>query len=116
MVKTFCVLCGGLSIVLPLLVGCNQKAKPHDANRETASGIVTLDGKPIGGGSVTLISVKDPTCRMTAMIRPDGHFSVANAPSGEVKIGVNTEIAKIGNPAGYVKIPEKYSNPEKRRG
>jgi hypothetical protein len=84
----------------------------HEANRQTAAGIVNFDGKPLGGGSITFISVKDNMYRMTAMIHANGHFSANNVPSGEVKVSVETETAKIGNPAGYVKIPTKYTNPE----
>jgi len=112
MFKTICLFCGGLLILLPLLAGCGGPAKVHEANREPASGMVTFDGKPLGGGSITFISAKDAVYRMTAMIRADGHFLMNNAPSGEVIVSVETETAKIGNPSGYVPIPAKYNNPK----
>ena len=71
-----------------------------------------FDGKPLGGGTITFVSVKDSMYRMTAMIHADGHFSAINVPTGDVKVGVETETAKIGNPAGYVKIPAKYADPQ----
>jgi len=111
MLKTICVFCGSLLILVPLLAGCSQKAKVRDANRDPASGIVNFDGNPLKGGSITFISVKDPMYRMTTMIRPDGHFAVENAPSGEVLVSVETETARFANPDGYVRIPSKYSNP-----
>ena len=47
------------------------------------------------------------------MIKPQGEFSVANAPQGAVRVAVETRsILFSGNPAAYVEIPAKYAVPE----
>lgn len=99
-----------LLVVLPLLAGCTHRTKVREGNRDRVSGVVTLDGKPLTGGSVTFISVKNPTYMTTATIR-DGKFSIDNAPTGECRATVETESMRGGPPGQvnrYVPIPEKY--------
>lgn len=90
--------------------GCGKKAKFLEASRTPVTGVVMFDGKPIGGGNITLVSAKDPTCMTMRFIKADGTFKVGNAPHGEVLVAVETESAKIGNPSGYVKIPRRYAS------
>jgi hypothetical protein len=110
MIKKICVFFGALLILLPLLAGCGPTAKVREAGRDAAVGVVNLDGTPLKGGSITFISVKDPMYRSAVMIRSDGHFSADAAPAGDVLVAVETESAKIGDPANYVPIPLKYGN------
>jgi hypothetical protein len=102
--------CCGIFVLLLVVVGCGKKTPTHEANRGGVTGSITLDGKPIGGGEITFISAKDPIYRVTAMVRFDGSFRVADAPTGEVLVAVDTASAQIGNPKGYVAIPAKYKN------
>jgi hypothetical protein len=109
MLKRTCVCWGALLTLLPLLAGCtSQKTKVQDANRDAVSGTVTFDGKPLPLGTITCISVKDPMYKTTAAIR-DGHFSINNAPVGDVRITVETESMRT-LPDRYVAIPAKYNN------
>jgi hypothetical protein len=98
----------------------------------TVKGKVTLDGQPVKGGTVTFASTegKPPA---SGSIQQDGGYEVLRAPTGKVKITVETEslnpagrgdARKYEPPAGqkspygnakggddasrYVKIPEKY--------
>ena len=100
--------CCGLLILLMMANGCHKKTDRHEAGRTTVVGTVTVDGKPLAAGSVVLVSVNDRELRAMAMIRSDGCFSVTNAPLGQVRMSVETESARIGNPNGYIPIPAKY--------
>jgi hypothetical protein len=103
--------CGGLLVVLAMTLGCGGKKTPTvEANRGRVTGIVTFDGKPLGGGQIGFVLAKDPMYRKTAMIKPDGTFSTRDAPLGDVLVSVENESAKMFNPNGYVPIPRKYSN------
>ena len=110
MCKEIAVVCGGMLVVLMVVVGCGKKPATREANRGGVTGMVTLDGKPIGGGTITFISAKDPIYRVTAMVKFDGSFTVSDAPLGDVLVAVETASAQIGNPKGYVAIPLKYAN------
>jgi hypothetical protein len=45
-----------------------------------------------------------------ATIKPDGTFSVADAPTGDVLVAVDNEAQKYNNPKHYLPIPAKYRN------
>lgn len=53
----------------------------------TVAGLVTLDGKPVAGGAVSLLSTAGGTPSM-ADIGPDGRFRAENVPTGEVMVAV----------------------------
>jgi hypothetical protein len=112
MIKTIYVFCGAMLIVLPLLAGCGASRKPIEGNRTAVTGVVTLDGTPLKGGSIAFVSVKDPLLGVSTPIRSDGTFSVENAPAGEVRVGVQTEFLRTGAPVAYVPIPSKYEKVE----
>jgi hypothetical protein len=98
---------GFLLILAFSLGGCGHRMT-IESSRAEASGTVTLDGKPLPTGSITFISAEDPRFRVTAMIKPDGGFRVADAPLGRVRVAIETESAR-GNP-GYVPIPARYAD------
>jgi hypothetical protein len=103
--------CIAISIlVLAITVGCTKKAQKVETNRSLATALVTLDGKPLPGGNVTIISAKDPIFRTTATIGPDGLFVIGDAPTGEVLIAIDTEPIRVFNPKQYVPIPAKYAD------
>jgi hypothetical protein len=111
MSKSAFLACGGLLFVLAMTLGCGGKKTPVvEANRGKVTGIVTFDGKPLGGGQIGFVSAKDSMYRKTAMIKPDGTFSTNDAPLGDVLVSVENESAKMFNPKGYVPIPRKYLN------
>ena len=97
------------------LVGC-QKGPPEIAS---LTGKVTLDGKPLSVGIVSVVSGDDVT-RGSARIAADGTYSIVGAPVGPVKLSVSTEDDKIIYPEPgsgstkerpnpkYVAIPKKY--------
>jgi hypothetical protein len=97
----------GISVVC--VTGCQQAAS-IESNRTAVQGKVTIDERPLTGGCVTLTSEKDPLFSTTAMIRPDGTFSVDNAPEGDVLVAIQTESVKFSNAARYIPIPKRYGN------
>jgi hypothetical protein len=112
-----------LLILVPLFIGCHR-APPIEKERTAAKGTVTLDGKPLPGGTITFRSVKDTMFRATVVIQPDGTFLVADAPEGPVTVAIETEsVLALAPPLGpndpkpkaYVPIPAKYAD-EKTSG
>lgn len=94
--------------------GCS-KPKP-DPNRTPISGSVVFKGGPLRAGTMTFVSENNKERRIACMIRPDGTFSVENAPKGKVLVGVSTQSvspAMGGSAELYQKIPERYADPEK---
>jgi hypothetical protein len=102
---------GGVLVVLVLTIGCAKKhVGTHEANRGGVSGIITIDGKPLRGGTISFVLVKDQMYNLACPILPDGTFKAGNAPLGEVLVAIETESQRLNNPNGYVPIPKKYSN------
>jgi hypothetical protein len=66
------------------LVGCSGGAKLGPV-----SGAVTLDGQPVRAGVVTFVAA-DRSNTASAEITPEGTYSIADAPTGEVVICVRT--------------------------
>lgn len=96
-------------ILATVLSGCGGSSS-IESSRTSVTGAVEFDGQPLPGGSVTLVSIADPQRRTTAMIRPDGTFSVADAPRGPVRITVETDSLQFGAPVElYVPIPARYA-------
>ena len=109
MLRSVCLSGCCLSMLLTMAIGCGgHSGKPHESDRCPTMGTVTLDGKPLVGGSVTFVAVNDPSRRVTTPIRPNGGFAVADAPLGPVRIAVETESLRTANPRSYMRIPLKY--------
>lgn len=102
--------CLFLSVLL--LIGCGRAGELRETGRSAAKGIVTIDGRPLTGGSITLVSIDDPKYRVTAPIRSEGVFFVADAPLGRVHVAVETESIRNGDPSSFVPIPSKYAKAE----
>jgi hypothetical protein len=110
------ILAGGcLLLSLVVVLGCGKPAPKMEAGRGKASGTITVDGKPLRGGTIFFVSATDPTRRVVVSIKPDGTFSVADAPTGDVLISVDNESQKGNNPDAYVPLPAKYKK-EKTSG
>ena len=90
----------------------------------TATGKVLLAGKPVYGGMVTLIGDKDQTAQ--GAIELDGTYTVRDAPTGKVKVGVvsakpvsqgvdrggrNAPGAPTIDASKWFAVPEKYGDP-----
>jgi hypothetical protein len=102
----------GVCFLLALFValGCVKRGPRMEAGRGGAKGTITFDGKPLRGGTIVLVSAKDPMRLVAVTIKPDGTFSVADAPTGEVVIAVDNESQKNNNPQAYVPLPAKYKD------
>src|SRR6185437_7966498 len=80
-----------------------EEKKPEtkpEAKKPTAevSGIVTLDGKPLADGTLTLHGAGDKT--HTAAIK-DGKYDLKGVPPGTYQVAVKAKDAKAGVPARY---------------
>ena len=113
------VVCVGLAAGLAA-AGCNKR--PPGITLLT--GRVTVDGKPLPTGLLSIMS-EDNVTQSNAMIGPDGSYRIAGAPTGPVKMYVNTEQFKDTDPVVndrgevvvkpkpnplYVKLPTKYES------
>jgi hypothetical protein len=100
----------GVCVLLGLLIalGCGKRKPQMEAGRGPAVGTITIDGKPLRGGTIFLVSAKDSMYRVAITIKSDGTFSVADAPTGDVLVAVDNESQKFNNPDNYTPIPKKY--------
>jgi hypothetical protein len=90
------------------LAGCGGSGGNDGGNFNgvSVSGTVTLDGQPLEAGLVTLTT--DDGKSASAQLDDGGVFTMANAPTGRVKIGVNTQMLR-----GEAQMDAKQS---KRKG
>jgi hemoglobin len=72
-----------------------EEKKPADGG--SVAGRVTLNGKPLAKGTVTLVD-KDGK-KLTAAVAADGTYSVDNVPPGEYKMAVSGGPAKFADAA-----------------
>lgn len=108
-------------LVAALLVGCGGgDGKGGTFNGVEVSGTVTYDGQPVEDGLVTVTT--DDGKSASARLEDGGKFTLPNAPTGPVKIGVNTQVAKSEammnqkESKGKIKtkvldVPAKYAQP-----
>ena len=91
-----CIALGGLLLLAVTVVGCGP-ANP------TVSGVVTFRGQPLPSGTV-LFHVADGRVEHSAL-GPDGHYTIANAPLGPVRITVQS------HPAAPAGLPSRGGPP-----
>ncbi|VTR98078.1 hypothetical protein [Tuwongella immobilis] len=111
-----------LGLMLVGMVGCGP-------GTTSATGKVTFQGKPLPGGSLTLLA--EDGVAYSSAISPDGGFTIAVMPTGTAKVGVlpprggNTGKPKLaergaggkadrptrGGGAEAVALPEKFADP-----
>lgn len=71
------------AVLLVALCGCGG-----GSNAGSVQGKVTLDGKPVTGGTLVFYS---ETGSYSAGIRPDGTYSITDMPPGDMTVTVETE-------------------------
>lgn len=99
---------GLLVICLAGCPGTDRRPEP----RAGVAGTVTYDGQPLPGGSIAFVSADDPGMRVTCLIRPDGSYAVSDAPVGTVRVAIETDSVRLGDPDNYVAIPARYATSE----
>ena len=97
-------------LLIALLTGCGGEPAPAE-DRAAVNGVVSLEGEPLKGGTITFVLVEDKRWRVTTSIRADGTFKVQNAPKGPVRVGIETETFAQEKDS-YTKIPAVYGNPK----
>lgn len=96
--------------VMTVVMGCGRTAPPR-ADRAVMRGSVTLDGQPLGGAIVTIVSVADPTRTAGALVRVDGTYRCDDAPVGDVVIGLERPSGRppsSGKPEPLPPVPKRY--------
>jgi hypothetical protein len=104
------VLSGCVLFVLAVALGCGKTTPRMESGRGAVTGTITIDGKPLPGGTIFFVSAKDPQMLVSSTIKSDGTFSVADAPKGDVLVAVDNESQKGNNPKNYIPLPGKYRN------
>jgi len=94
---------------LAACAGCGSD-KQVLSDRARASGTVTFDGQPLPAGTVLFSSMERPSSTAVAIFG-DGVYSTDRAPIGKNVVTIDTASIQYGNPAAYVAIPDKYSDP-----
>jgi len=72
-----------LCLFVALLVGLSGCDKKGDEAANSVSGKVTLNGEPVAG-IITFVGADNK--EVSGPIKPDGTYTVANPPAGQVKI------------------------------
>jgi hypothetical protein len=90
-------------------LGCGAKQKV-DENRAVISGAVSIDGKPLPGGTMSFYS-PDQGLGASISLAKGGTFTTDRAPIGHNLVSIETESLQYGSPGLYVKIPAKYADP-----
>ncbi|HEX2473215.1 MAG TPA: hypothetical protein VHK01_00630, partial [Lacipirellulaceae bacterium] len=98
------------AFILLVSFGCTD-GKQVIEGRTIVTGVVTYEGQPLQGGTITFTSREDPILSTTTSIRSGGKFRTDRAPTGKSIITVETESLHHGNEAAYIKIPAKYFEP-----
>lgn len=104
----------GTLLLTVFVMGCSGSS----IKQAEVSGTVSYKGKPLPGGVITFVSPRGYTG--TAVIDPQGHYKMPQAPVGEVQIGVdNRMLTKRGAASakkGMLKLPpevaSKQQNPQ----
>lgn len=76
-----------LGLALVCVCGCSK-------GKATVNGKVTFNNQPVGVGTVTFWTSDNRSAQ--APLKPDGSYSMPDAPVGEVKITVTTPPPKMG--------------------
>jgi hypothetical protein len=110
---------GPMAAALIALAGCGQSDRlPSYQVYEVKGRVLLADGKPLGGGFVTLVPKGDLPISPGAEIRPDGTFSVVTggsgegAPSGDYKVRVEAPQLPPASPRSRKRpaVPVKYTD------
>lgn len=72
--------------------------------------MVTLDGEPLPGGSISFILDSDPNYNIRANIE-NGKYKKNRTPIGPCSVVVETKWLVNANPDAYREIPAKYEVP-----
>ncbi len=101
------------------LTGCdNSNALPSLKVFQVTGKVLLADGKPLDGGWITFVPKGDLPVTPSAVIQPDGTFSVSTggsgegAPPGEYKIRVEAPQLQLATSKARKKpiIPTKYTD------
>jgi hypothetical protein len=91
------------------LFGCGASGR----SEAKVSGQVLLDGKPLRGGTVRLVSPEPGTPSVIAQIDESGNYGPVQVPVGEIMVSVDNRTLAPRAPRGAIPLP-KTVNPEIR--
>jgi hypothetical protein len=118
LLRTSLVLTVGL-VFSTSLTGCGGSSS--SAAGVTVQGKVLLGDKPVEAGLVTFVT--DDGRSSSAQLGPGGQFTMTNAPTGKVYIGVNTlmlrgqqqlhlQQSKGKESLQFLEVPPRYADPK----
>ncbi len=99
-----------VAVVVASCLGCAGE-KPADPTSAIAIGSATIDGNPITGGMITILSADNRSRRASGVLRPDGTFRLAGSPIGACRVVIDTTSIRVGDPSSYMPVPVKYHAP-----
>ena len=97
------------------LAGCdNSNALPSLKVFQVTGKVLLADGKPLDGGWITFVPRGDLPVTPSAVIQPDGTFSISTGGSGEGGAAGRIQDSRRGAaaPAGDIKGQEKTYHPD----
>lgn len=93
--------------------GCGRARTQRRSGRTEVKGTVTLDGQPLGGAVITIVSVADPERASGALVLADGSYYCDNAPAGAVIIGVENDSVRFAGGEeleSLPRVPARYKD------
>lgn len=112
-------LCWAALVLAIGIVGCGGGGSSNAG--VTVTGKVLLGDKPVEAGLVTFVT--DDGRSASAQLGPGGEFTMTNAPTGKVYVGVNTQMlrgqqqlhlqqSKGKEVLQFVDVPPRYADPK----
>lgn len=92
--------------------GC-AKRRVQRPGRTVVRGTVTLDGRPLGGAVMTIVSTANPTEMAGALVKGDGTFLCEDVPIGEVIFGLENDSVRAssgGTLEALPPVPDRYKD------
>lgn len=87
------------AVAIAVVTGCGRARTQRRSGKTEVKGTVTLDGLPLGGAVITIVSVADPNRASGALVLADGSYHCDNAPAGAVIIGVENDSVRSAGAA-----------------
>jgi len=101
-----------VAVLLAGAVGCGKR-RVQRPGRTVMRGTVTIDGKPLGGAVMTIVSTVDPTQMAGVLVQSDGTFVCGDVPIGEVIIGLENDSVRAssgGTLEALPPVPDRYKD------
>lgn len=100
------------SFVVTLITACGSNAPAAlSESGATLEGTITHNGKPVHFALVIVQAIDGRGALATGSVGPHGRYVIQNAPTGEVKVAVNTDAGKGDLTTAHMQAGE-YTGPD----